>query len=944
VFSNFTPKDYGASEVMYHMFRAQDNHAMPVTLILVILLVFTSIVAIIASAGASITVLAPSGDEIWQRGRSKTIEWSSSGTVGSSVDIDLYKGGVLERNIIPGTSNDGTYSWSLPTDLEPDVDYSIRITSSSDNTIFDYSDTYFTIGLDRLEFSGYTWRVRDTQGSPSGPGPNIFSSSPENVWLDSEGQLHLKITNRNGQWYCGEVYSDESFGYGLYTFFTGSRADTIDKNSILGLFTYLDDDNEIDIEFARWGWEAGTNLDYVCQPGQTAGNAHSFNVVLPDNYSTHSFNWQGSEINYQSLYGHYYEPPSQGQVIQTWDYTGPDIPPESTERTHMNLWLMSGLPPSDGQEIEVVISEFNFTKLPDPPTLSPKPTLSSPLNASTFMTGDTVTFDWPDVAPSAGNIHYLLEWTQDPYDTDSLGHYNSGGSWSGDVSQHSEIINTPGSWYYHVYAFDDAGEYTQWSDDPGPWDDNYIEISDNTAPPTNLQAALVPLVSHTDVELSWDASSDDGAGENDVTEYIVYRSTKATGPFTNITSVSADGSPSYSYLDIGAGDGDVSNYFYKVHAVDAVGNEVQNSNQVAKWVTYLDEDWNVFSLPLLQASSDRADVLATIEDNYYELQGYIAGEPDPWKHWHHQKPSELNDLTDILSGNGYYINMKSEDQLVTVGSVQTSMDIDLKAGWNLIGNPMPVSKTFSYSDLPSEIDFIKYYNVSASENRFKFYDPVAISGELKRFDMGHAYWFHSGADTSWNWSTDIYEQPDSLNWEEIGPWWDELVEIGVGKWGIEDPYFIASLVKKESWFNASAYNAAEKASYENGDDNWFEEYYGKGLLQITGSWIAGVPQPNASDWIFNMPLTAIHGEAPELLDAYSGEQNLNRGCWYIKSLLEYYDYDQYKVATAYRYGWQSLDAGDHDPYDNGYILDVFTYKQEYLENVGLSEADFPNIM
>jgi hypothetical protein len=151
-------------------------------------------------------------------------------------------------------------------------------------------------------------------------------------------------------------------------------------------------------------------------------------------------------------------------------------------------------------------------------------------------------------------------------------------------------------------------------------------------------------------------------------------------------------------------------------------------------------------------------------------------------------------------------------------------------------------------------------------------------------------------------------------------------------------------VKKESWFNASAYNAAEKASYENGDDNWFEEYYGKGLLQITGSWIAGVPQPNASDWIFNMPLTAIHGEAPELLDAYSGEQNLNRGCWYIKSLLEYYDYDQYKVATAYRYGWQSLDAGDHDPYDNGYILDVFTYKQEYLENVGLSEADFPNIM
>jgi hypothetical protein len=187
-----------------------------------------------------------------------------------------------------------------------------------------------------------------------------------------------------------------------------------------------------------------------------------------------------------------------------------------------------------------------------------------------------------------------------------------------------------------------------------------------------------------------------------------------------------------------------------------------------------------------------------------------------------------------------------------------------------------------------------------------------------------------------------YKQPDSILGENISDWWDEIVEIGVDKWGIIDPYFLAALVKQESWFRPDCFNAAEKEAYENGSNPWHGEYYGKGLLQITGPWIAGVPFPNSTDWQYNMPPTAIYEEAPELTDAFNGTQNLNRGFWYIKALLEYYDYDQYKVASAYRYGWQPVDAGSIDPYDNYYIYDVFGYKQEYLENVGLTEAHFPN--
>lgn len=47
-----------------------------------------------------------------------------------------------------------------------------------------------------LQFSGYEWEVRPNE-SRGGPGPNRWSA--ENVWLDAEGKLHLKLTHRDGK-------------------------------------------------------------------------------------------------------------------------------------------------------------------------------------------------------------------------------------------------------------------------------------------------------------------------------------------------------------------------------------------------------------------------------------------------------------------------------------------------------------------------------------------------------------------------------------------------------------------------------------------------------------------------------------------------------------------------------------------------------------------------
>ncbi|HYT29055.1 MAG TPA: glycoside hydrolase family 16 protein [Ktedonobacteraceae bacterium] len=118
-----------------------------------------------------------------------------------------------------------------------------------------------------IEFSGNQWVVKDGGEERRGPGPNYFSSSPENVWVDSQGQLHLKITNRNNRWYCAEVSLEKPLGYGTYEFFVNGRFDQLDPHVVDGLFLYEDDAHEIDIEFGRWGKRSGENLQYVLQPG-----------------------------------------------------------------------------------------------------------------------------------------------------------------------------------------------------------------------------------------------------------------------------------------------------------------------------------------------------------------------------------------------------------------------------------------------------------------------------------------------------------------------------------------------------------------------------------------------------------------------------------------------------------------------------------------------------
>lgn len=214
----------------------------------------------------------------------------------------------------------------------------------------------------RIQFSGYTWVVKSKGSLTADPGPNVWSDSTENVWVDGQGKLHLKITHRNEKWMCAEVYQEQSLGYGEYTWHVESPINQFDRNVVVGLFVYqYYIDKEIDIEFSRWGSdEQCPNAQYVMQPWDVEGNRHQFCFPYPSS-STHRVDWTDSLIFFSSWKGDPPIPSDSTEQVEGWMYTGPNNFVPGYEEPRINLWLWKGSAPSNGQEVEIVIDGFTWT-------------------------------------------------------------------------------------------------------------------------------------------------------------------------------------------------------------------------------------------------------------------------------------------------------------------------------------------------------------------------------------------------------------------------------------------------------------------------------------------------------------------------------------------------------------------------------------------------------
>lgn len=247
---------------------------------------------------------------------------------------------------------------------------------------------------EKVTFSGYEWYVRSNE-QYQGPGRNIFHSGKKTVWVDADGKLHLKIRKMNDIWVCSEIYTKESFGYGRYIFYVESAGlDSLDKNIVLGLFTWDNEsftsmaNTELDIEFAKWGYEGENNtLQYSVQPTNSGEYPeryhHLSSSILPVNdVSTHLFEWTGSSVYFAGYKGYI---TNAANKIDSWIFTSSNparqkkedgmtsnaivVPsPTPDTKVHINLWLFDnnrdgfGDAPADGKEVEIVIKKFEFIK------------------------------------------------------------------------------------------------------------------------------------------------------------------------------------------------------------------------------------------------------------------------------------------------------------------------------------------------------------------------------------------------------------------------------------------------------------------------------------------------------------------------------------------------------------------------------------------------------
>tara|TARA_B100000676_G_scaffold126244_1_gene125519 strand:+ start:110 stop:2290 length:2181 start_codon:yes stop_codon:yes gene_type:complete len=98
-----------------------------------------------------ITITNPNGGETLDSGGTFNITWDSNAS--SNVSIKLYVNSTFNSNITTNTSNDGSYTWNIPSSISAGSNYKIKITSNSNSSIYDYSDATFTIASPSVDLS-----------------------------------------------------------------------------------------------------------------------------------------------------------------------------------------------------------------------------------------------------------------------------------------------------------------------------------------------------------------------------------------------------------------------------------------------------------------------------------------------------------------------------------------------------------------------------------------------------------------------------------------------------------------------------------------------------------------------------------------------------------------------------------------------------------------------
>ncbi|MFQ6060569.1 MAG: hypothetical protein ACE5KV_04635, partial [Thermoplasmata archaeon] len=255
------------------------------------------------------------------------------------------------------------------------------------------------------------------------------------------------------------------------------------------------------------------------------------------------------------------------------------------------------------------------------------------------------------------------------------------------------------------------------------------------APPTNLWAELEGP-SLENVKISWNLSVDDPAL---VDHYAIYYGTVYNGDGYGYHYLDRVARGAGSYLHLGAGDGDLSNYYYYIQSNGTDNQTGRSLEQVGKFVRNLEEGMQMVSFPLQQKVESVEVVLQTIWDNFDMIRIYDSNQR-VWKSlWRIKGYGGISSLSHAI---GFWIRMTVADSLVVAGRVVDGASVLLHPGWNLLGYPMLRDTTLSKS-----FSSVTYLKVEGYDSASPYH--LRTMGENSITSPGYAYWVHVDSNQVW---------------------------------------------------------------------------------------------------------------------------------------------------------------------------------------------------
>ena len=203
-------------------------------------------------------------------------------------------------------------------------------------------------------FSGLAWKVRTISGD-YGAKTNRYSS--DNVFVDTSGALHMRLTHGERGWVCAEMQTVRTLGFGDYAVSIDDTSQ-LEPAAMFSAFTYFErstdgDHRELAIHLTRRGLPSNTNAEFRAEPSFMPTNFYHFEV--PSGPLRLSLHWRPEQAEFLVAR----EQGEPRRPVASWLFKN-GVPQSQDTHLYLNLCNYGYAPSPLTRDAEVVVKNVQF--------------------------------------------------------------------------------------------------------------------------------------------------------------------------------------------------------------------------------------------------------------------------------------------------------------------------------------------------------------------------------------------------------------------------------------------------------------------------------------------------------------------------------------------------------------------------------------------------------